>query len=309
MPKAVGIIVVGGCMFVLIGLLVLPILLWQRHTLDKRESDVGRLATEAGLGSERRRYLASLGQIVTGLWGAALPAAATAAGVVLFFFSGPMAEDLGGARWAIGLPVCLLTGSAALYMLERALSATSFRIHLFDGGLVHFDTTTDAHTIRWDEADIYGEIGRYVKSNGSQLDSSLRLDPTITVRHRDGTKLKITENQFDGVAELVSTIQRTVTRVRLPAMLQDIAEGRRLEFGPFVVDRSGISVKGTMVPWPEVSRFTYVSVMSFGCVGLSYAGNEVSETEFDEDIPNLVLLVTLVETLRRDRTEESARQS
>ncbi|MEV5838957.1 DUF6585 family protein [Nocardia sp. NPDC052112] len=269
--------------------------------LAKLEAGLAGVVEEARLGAERSRYRAGGALIVAGLWRVAIGVTALTALIVLFF-----ALDIGNEipvfGWVVFLALGLLIAIVSLYALYVVLAATGNRIHLFDGGFVHLHPTKNARVFRWEDVELHGEISRHVKSYGARLDRSIRLDPAIRVRNLDGAELKVTEDSITQGAELISKIQHNVTQVRLPNMMHDIAEGRRLEFGSVVVDRHGVTAEDKTVRWPDVSGFVYVSLLSLGSISLAHSGTEELDVGFDDDIPNLALLVALVETLRSDAT-------
>lgn len=297
-----GIVIVAVLMLPVLGLLALPFLLRQNRAIAKLEGGVADVAAKARLGAERGRYRASVVQIVASLWKAALAGAAAVA-VYVLFFGLDAGKDLGVIRWVLSIPLALLLTILSLYALYVAITAAGTRIHLFDNGLVHLHPTKNAHAIRWEDAELYGGVGRHVKTCGPRLDRSIRLGPEIKVRHPDdGAELEVTDDSINHGTELFSTIQDNVARVRMPTMLHDIAEGRRIEFGPYVVDRHGVTAEDETVRWPDVLGLVYASTMGVGGVGLAHSGPEALGVTFDTDIPNLALLVTLVETLRTNAT-------
>ncbi|MFI7671673.1 DUF6585 family protein [Nocardia sp. NPDC049526] len=205
-------------------------------------------------------------QIIASLWKAALAGAAAVA--VVLFFGSDAGKDLGLIRWVLCIPLALLLAILSLYALYVAIAAAGTRIHLFDNGLVHLHPTKNARAIRWED----GGVGRHVKTCGPRLDRSIRLGPDIKVRHPDdGAELEVTDDSINHGTELFSTIQDNVARVRMPTMLHDIAEGRRIEFGPYVVDRHGVTAEDETVRWPDVLGFVYASTMGVGGVGVGWA--------------------------------------
>lgn len=270
-----GIIVIAVAMLVVVGLLALPVILWQNTRLAKLEGAVASVAAEAGLGTERSSYRPGATQIAGGLWKSALAAAVMVAVVVTFCVSS-IGKDLPSLRWVVGIPVGLLAAVACLYALYLVITAAGNRIHLFDGGLVHLHPTKQARVFRWDAAELHGGIGQHVKSHGPLLDRSLRLDPDIKVRRRDGAELKVSKDSISDGAELISTIQDNVTHVRLQSMMRNFADGHRLEFAPFVVDQHGVTTDGTTARWPDISGFVYTRAIGLGCVSLTHSETDAS---------------------------------
>ena len=295
-----GIVVVSVLLLVVIGLLALPVLLWQNTRLANLETEVSGVAAEARLGSRQSSHRAETAQILGGLWASALAAGVVVA-IVVTLFGSDIAEDTPGLRWGLGVPAVLLATAVCLYLLYRAITAAGNRIHLFDEGLVHLHPTEQARAFRWDSVELRGGIAQHVTSHGPLLDRSLRLDPHITVRRPDTAVTTISKDSITDGAELISTIEDRVARAQLPDMIRKINEGHRLQFGPFSVDRDGVTADDTTVRWPEVTGFMFVKVMGVGGISLAHSESGAAGSALDDEVPNLALLVTLVDELRSSR--------
>lgn len=59
-----------------------------------------------------------------------------------------------------------------------------------------------------------------------------------------------------------------------------------------------MTTDGTTVRWPDISGFVYTTAIGLGCVSLTHSETDASGVGYDNEIPNLALLVTLVDQLR-----------
>ena len=99
--------------------------------------------------------------------------------------------------------------------------------------------------------------------------------------------------------QFVEKLAEQVSKARLPAHLEALAEGRALTFGNIVISRQGVRGQDGVVPWSQVQPLAFDRGVAV--VNRSPGLRPVARTQLGT-IPNLPMFLTLFENLRRQRS-------
>lgn len=171
----------------------------------------------------------------------------------IFFFRPPANED---PRWVLGAAVAMLV-----------LGALGFGLGLFYHLLRDVGTRTAAHPGKPpDGPDFYlvypdglaavsGDRFEFMAWGAVQEVSwvSVRLVRHLALTDKEGHQLLVLQHGYTEAGELRLAIFQRVNEVLLPKVLNRIAGGKTVKFGPFGLSRAGLKYKGRTAHWGEVT--------------------------------------------------------
>lgn len=177
------------------------------------------------------------------------------------------AAIIGFTRWAQGQPVspretpegraqaivifyalggvCVFVGvlSAVVRRLRRRVA-----VDLHEGGIVYRRAGDAPRAFTWEEVESVTSDVRAADVHGVVVRTTHK--HTVTPRH--GERVVLSE-QIADVGRLADAIAQAVADVRLPEARAAIARGGTASFGPVGVAREGVTHKGALHPWVEVT--------------------------------------------------------
>lgn len=120
-------------------------------------------------------------------------------------------------------------------------------IHVFvhEQGLLYQRSGT-TRVIRWDQiAFVWHQAIRNRSSISHQYKLQCLDGSTLTFR-----------NAIPKVMDLGKTIEQETARVQIPSIRDAFSSGQSLAFGQLLVQQSGLTWRGNMLPWQELQSFT-----------------------------------------------------
>lgn len=125
-----------------------------------------------------------------------------------------------------------------------------------------------------------------------------------TIRSHDGSTLILTGNRTVQ-GKLDTVLEREFTRRRLPFQLADLRAGQRLQFGPLSIDAQGVYASDQQLLWEQVAD---LSLVKDRYLVISRMGDppEVWQRFRIHKIPNLSILLALVQRIRSGQSEQEA---
>lgn len=237
---------------------------------------VRALAAEHGLGDRARTHRTERGE----LW--------LAGGGTAFFGIVTIALAVGPAHsggWTAILVIGSgLAGIYCLMALVRRLMVAGSELYLFDHGLVH-SSAGSLTVFPWRDTQIRRSVIQ--QQNASKPDFRYWLDRpgTATVQFRPGL----------GLDEFGPDMEQRLTVDRAPADFTAIANGRRIEYGPFAVDVNGLSTPKGTLPWAKVRAVE----LKQGSVQVWEVDVRRTQSVEVDRVPNVFVLLAMVQTLQK----------
>jgi uncharacterized protein DUF6585 len=250
-------------------------------------------AAEQKLGTASADFTYSLKHFLWSLLGCA---AGASVGLFLFYLAFQMARE----GWA--LPVILIAlGLGALagsgYGVYLALPSRFLQVKIFPAGLLSIERDRFL-VIYWGQVEAVWE--ELTIDEGDDPVSGSSKTHKYTVKMTDGVKAVFTDSIRD-VAELGGIIEDETSRRLLPLALKKYNEGGEVVFGNWSVSEPGLKHHSKLIPWESIGKVEmwkgFLSVTQHGRI--LYSGGEKTA-----QVPNLFVLLALVDALRGDATSE-----
>jgi hypothetical protein len=193
--------------------------------------------------------------------------------------------------WPLGV-LALLACAFGGVQFARSFSVTRSprRIYLFAGGFLSANPPAPAAVYRWDLISaVYQSITKHYRNS-----VYTHTTHQYVVHGPAGTKL-VLNDFWDRITVLGETIEREVTRFRLPAAIDALRHGQAVPFGDLSVHATGlISEKRGMLPWTDIEKIA----VRAGFIQVNRAGKWLSWSNTPvARIPNLFVFLALVEAL------------
>lgn len=178
-----------------------------------------------------------------------------------------------------------------------------WRLHFFKGGLIV--TAPDGYTAAYDYGTVRVVQYRRTINGGAAEACSTLIDPAGSALNigfgrppllkSEKTALGIT-SWVNGAGFLYpylwgDHIQECVTRAQLAGTLTRIQQGERVGFGPYAVDRQGVSDKKYSVPWSDLTELdVHTGTLMFNGSRRRSTAPQMSKVYL---VPNLDLLMAV----------------
>ncbi len=177
-----------------------------------------------------------------------------------------------------------------IIIIRRFLSGFNLKVYTFAEGLVRAKGSK-IDVIRWDQVEEVSQRIIKRRSYGISIYTSYR----YTVHRRDGTTFKFT-GTLKAIKHLGQTIQQEVTRRQLPQAIAAYNSGAPVSFGPFVVDKQGISHNRVPIPWHQIDRVD----LNRGWVQVYVVGSMLRRFRTSVwRVPNLMVFMQLADYARK----------
>jgi hypothetical protein len=216
----------------------------------------------------------------------------------LFLCSGIFAMTEGDTVGAYLLPVGLAFIALSIYLLSRDLRNRDYVVQLFSEGLVHTKAGT-SKTVRWaDIEEVYQDISTAHLRYGIQMSWQKHI-----LKLRDQSTLTLTDNLKD-IGELGERLQDVmIWKYKVDAQNR-LAQGERIEFGPYALTNEGIVLKKQLIEWDRIKKLHVnnqsVVVKASGSMFKVYTARR-------SKIPNLYVMIELCkERIRSEQPIEYA---
>ncbi|MER5638502.1 DUF6585 family protein [Kitasatospora sp. NPDC002227] len=181
------------------------------------------------------------------------------------------------------------------------------RLHLYTGGLVVIGPDSPPVAYDW----THTRALRYYRTvNGGLIDarytligpdgSALNIGPGARpvpkkLQERLGITSLTRGAPFQYPGDWGDYLQSGITRAQLPTAWSRVTGGETLNFGPFTVDRDGVTDRKRTLAWSAVSEVR----TSNGFVKIDgHEKREISYLESAADVPNLLLFLNLCQQLK-----------
>lgn len=237
--------------------------------------DVQEAAAEHGLGDRPLIHRTEAGQLWFAVGGTVFLAAVT-----LGLYFGPASSGGWETLLALGAGIATLYGLAAT--VRRLLVARSV-LYLFDHGLVY--ARGSAMTVfPWRDTEIRRSVVKQQDASKPDFRYWVQRPGATTANLRPGL----------GLDEFGPEMERRLTADRMPADLDAVAAGGRLTYGPFTVDRAGLTTPRGPIAWAQVRAVE----LQQGAVHVWQLDGRRSQSVDVAKVPNVFVFLTLAETLR-----------
>jgi len=194
----------------------------------------------------------------------------------------------------LGLACFILPGLYFCWVLARTPNLSreqaAKRLDLFEHGLVVSELSGPVHVFRWADLLALQEItDRYVY--GVQVARTFQ----YTLHRPDGATATLT--QFYAEPERWgAAIQSEVTRAQLSSVMDLLRRGGTARFGDLALAQGGIANTREALAWGEVEQI----VVDQGMLVVRKTGKKLAWSRTPaQQVPNLHLLLTVAENLRR----------
>lgn len=191
------------------------------------------------------------------------------------------------------LGVCVLAALlvANLAFIVYALLRGRQTIRYHANGLV-FVKGAAREVVLWDDIEA---LRGCVPATWSETNTTIFLGGPMTIEMKDGRKVYPTFDTEDADA-LQHIIHDEVLKRLLPPALEAIEQGETLKFGPFEIDREGLTYKGQSLSWDALEKFSFTPDNLV--VHQLVAKKPWADVRVDR-VPNSNLLLELARRLRR----------
>ncbi len=238
--------------------------------------DVRAVASEHGLGDRSQTHRPDPGELWLTLGGTVILAVVTFALAV-----GPGPSS---GAWIVLL--ILLSGLATLSclaaMVRRLLVARTV-LYLFDHGLVY--AKGDSMTVfPWRDTEIRRSVVQQKDALKPDFEYWLSRPGTRTVTLSPGLELD----------DFGPEMERRLTADRAPADLDAVTAGRRVQYGPFAVDLTGLTTSKGTIAWRQVRAVE----LKNGAVQVWQVDSHRPQSIGVAKVPNVFVFLALVETIR-----------
>ncbi|MFE9680827.1 DUF6585 family protein [Streptomyces sp. NPDC006285] len=157
--------------------------------------------------------------------------------------------------WAFALYPLLITVLAVGALLRSPNAREkvgSRRLYLFEDGMAADMGAGRLFAVRWDQAVHYQETLNQVAAY-NDLRTTLQSAHTSTLLAPGGAKVQIT-HAFADHGTWAPLIAQAITRAQAQRVWESVREGRRVAYGPFELDATGIATKRRgRLPWSAVA--------------------------------------------------------
>lgn len=227
--------------------------------------------------------------------------------LALFGSAGILGSPLG-----IGFVVVfvVIIGAAVAGMRITAKEAKGDQeMHLFDEGVVIRGAKGRVLPYRWDETRLVrvgirdaGQTDREARWGYGLLNTTtppVVMGQTVAVgpmiANSDGVDLgNITRTaQFEQIDVWGPALEKEITAANAPRVLDEIAAGGSVRFGPATATPEGLAVGKSLTPWNEITALD----IDGGYLRMKREGKLFRSAVRANDVPDFLVLVTVVHTL------------
>lgn len=158
-------------------------------------------------------------------------------------------------------------------------------LHVFEEGVVVRGAKGRVLPYRWEQARVV-RVG--VRPAGS-ADSRGRWSYGLL----SATTPPVVMGEFERIDVWGPALEAAITRATTPRVLDELAEGRTVPFGPVSATPEGLAVDGRLTPWADVTNLR----IDDGYLQWRLRGRPVRSSVPADDVPNLLVLVCVADHL------------
>lgn len=133
-------------------------------------------------------------------------------------------------------------------VVKALIQGRTQSLGIYEGGFIHQHGTGPASVVPWSDVHAITRSATTMVVNGQE-----RHTYVLVVIDGEHGQTRLTE-QFANLLDLSELLETRICESLLPGTVALLHDGAAVEFGPLVVDRSGISREMDRLPWSKVAR-------------------------------------------------------
>ncbi|MFE7508396.1 DUF6585 family protein [Promicromonospora sp. NPDC057488] len=158
-------------------------------------------------------------------------------------------------------------------------------LHVFEEGVVVRGATGRVLPYRWEQARLVRVGGPPGRSSDRRARWSYGLLSTTTP--------PVVMGEFERIDVWGPALEAAITRATTPRVLDELAEGRTVPFGPVSATPEGLAIDGQVTPWADVTNLR----IDDGYLQWKQRGEPFRSSVPADDVPNLLVLVCVADHL------------
>jgi hypothetical protein len=192
--------------------------------------------------------------------------------------------DQAARELRLGARRAVFTGAAGTTTMAGEATGDQ-ALHIFEEGVVIRGAEGCVLPYRWEHARLVRVGVRPAGPSNSRARWSYGLLSTTTP--------PVVMGEFERIDVWGPALEAAITRATTPRVVNELAEGRTVPFGPVSATPEGLAVDGQVSPWADVTNLR----IDDGYLQWRQRGGPVRSSVPADDVPNLLVLVCVADQL------------